>query len=445
MLATYNALLPAARAAARLASRSSAKLRDGLAGRHGLEARLAAIGRAHAGRLVWIHTTSVGEYEQARPLVALLRERRPDLSILHTFFSPSGYVYARRLGEARLVEYLPEDTRDAVRRALDDLRPRALVFVKFDLWPNLVHEAHARGIPLLLLDATLQPRSWRSRWPVRRLYREIYRRLDVISAVSENDAARFRALVPGHAAIHVDGDTRFDQVVRRRAAARTVPLVPALLQEPRSFTLVAGSTWPADEALLLPAWRDFVQDWRLMAQASAAESKSTSQPPRLVVVPHEPGAEHLQALESRLGDLGAASVRYSALERGVALAPVVIVDRVGFLAELYAAGDVAYVGGAFGTGVHNLLEPAISGLPLAFGPKHHNAPEAGLLLEAGAASVVRSAVDLRRALESCLDARARRERGGRARACVERNLGAAERCFARLASVLERPRPVESA
>lgn len=437
MLGTYNALLPAARAAARLASRSSAKVRDGLAGRRGLAERLEAIGRACGGRLVWIHSTSVGEYEQARPLAALLGERRPDLEILHTFFSPSGYSYARRLGEAKYVEYVPEDTRDAVRLALEVLRPRALVFMKFDLWPNLVHEAHARGVPVLLLDATLQPRSWRSRWPARRLYAEIYRRLDVISAVSRADAARFRALVPTHPAIHVDGDTRYDQVQRRRAAARRVAIEPRLLEDPRPFTLVAGSTWPADEAILLAAWRAFVLHTNASKQVPAAS--------RLVLVPHEPEARHLDALEARLRRLGLSSVRYSALASGAGLEPVVIVDRVGILAELYAAGDVAYVGGAFGTGVHNLLEPAILGLPVGFGPNHSNAPEAGLLLEARAASVIRSALDLRRVLESDRDPGSRRERGFRARACVEQNLGATERCFARLAGILERTRAEESA
>jgi 3-deoxy-D-manno-octulosonic-acid transferase len=374
-----------------------------------------------------MHSTSVGEYEQARPVAALVRERFPDLVVLHTFFSPSGYEYARRLGEAAHVDYLPEDSRTDVRFALEALRPRALVFMKFDLWPNLVAEARRAAIPVLLLDATLRPRSWRSRWPAARLYRDVYAGLDVISAVSEADAARFRALVPGHRALSVDGDTRFDQVVRRRRAARKTDIASDLARSPRPFTLVAGSTWPADESRLLPAWRE----------VAAGDSL------RLVLVPHEPTPAHLGRLESEFARAAVPSRRYSEVEAsGLGGARVVLVDRVGLLAELYAIGDAAYVGGAFSSGVHNLLEPAILGLPLLFGPRHENAPEAGVLLDAGGGTVVRSAVDLARRLEALRsDPQFREGAGARARGVVEANLGASERCLARLAPHLE-PTPV---
>lgn len=421
MIWLYNALLPAGRLAVRALAPWMPKVRQGLAGRRGVQARFASLGAACAGRNVWIHSTSVGEYEQARPVAALLRERRPDLEIVHTFFSPSGYEYARRLGEAVHFDYLPEDTPGEVARALDRLRPRALVLMKFDLWPNLIVAAHQRGIPVVLLDATLQPHSWRSRGPARALYREVYSRLALISAVSTADAARFRALVPAHPGLHVDGDTRFDQVMRRRQAARRVVLVPDLLGEPRPFTFVAGSTWGQDEALLVPAWRE-------MTAAHPAH------PARLVLVPHEPTPAHLEPLERALAQAGLPARRYSEIEtRGMGDAAVVLVDQVGILAELYAAGDAAYVGGAFSTGVHNLMEPAIFGLPLLFGPKHRNAPEADMFLDAGAATVVRSAPDLSGALsEFVTDPARRRERGAQARAVVEANLGASERCLERL-------------
>jgi 3-deoxy-D-manno-octulosonic-acid transferase len=424
-LRAYNAVLPFGRAAARLAAPLRPKLRAGIAGRAGLPARLAALGADHGGRIVWFHATSVGEYEQARPLTAMLREHHPELAILQTFFSPSGYEYARKLGEAAHVEYLPEDTPDAVAAALDALRPRALVFWKFDLWPNLIVAAARRGVPLLLLDATLQPHSWRSRWPARALYRDLYARFDIVSAVTETDAARFRALVPAHAGIFVDGDTRYDQVARRRAAAPRTALAPALTTTPRPWTLVAGSTWPPDEAIVVPAWREAMRD---TAPGTA----------RLVLVPHEPLPAHLAALEQAVTRSGGVPCRYSEVEaHGVDGADTVLVDRVGILAEIYAAGDAAYVGGAFTTGVHNLMEPAIMGLPLAFGPRHHNAPEARMLLDAGAGSVVRSAADLARTLVAWKrDPELRSQVGGRARAAVEANLGAVARCYARLAPFL---------
>jgi 3-deoxy-D-manno-octulosonic-acid transferase len=427
MLRLYNALLPAAQLGAHVLAAWKPKLREALLGRRDAVSRL--LQRASALRdAAWFHSTSVGEYEQARPLVALLRARQPQLELLHTFSSPSGYGYATRLAEAH-VEYLPPDDRRSVGRVLDALHPRILVFVKFDLWPNLIVEAHRRAIPTLLVDATLQPRSLRSRWPARALYRELYTRLTCISAVSEADARRFRALVPHHPAIFVDGDTRFDQVVRRRREAERVPLPPNLCAVPRPFTLIAGSTWPPDESHLLPAWHSLCRG-------------AGSQRPRLILVPHEPTREHLEPLESRLRELDLGCVRLSHLEAtGAALADVVLVDRVGVLAELYAHADAAYVGGAFTTGVHNLMEPAIAGLPVLFGPRHHNAPEAEMLLEEGAGSVIRSRADLECQLQTLFrDTDTRARMGGWARAFVEANLGASERCLQRLVEALELPR-----
>ncbi len=431
MLWLYNAILPAATWGARLAAPWNEKLREGLRGRRGAAERLQARAARLAERAVWFHTTSVGEYEQARPLAALLRERQSHLETLHTFFSPSGHRYATRLGEAAHVEYLPEDSRKVVGRVLDTLRPRALVFVKFDLWPNLVAEAHRRRIPTLLVDATLRPRSLRSRWPARALYRDLYRRLVCISAVSERDARRFRALVPEHPNIVVDGDTRFDQVMRRRQEAARVELPACLVRAPRPFTFIAGSTWAPDEARVLPAWTA-IRNATLDARGV-----------RMILVPHEPTPRHLSALDSQLGQAGLTTRRLSDLEDADDVgAEVVLVDRVGVLAELYAHADAAYVGGAFTTGVHNVMEPAIMGLPVLFGPRHDNAPEAEMLVEDEAAAVIRSAADLERQLQTLSrDARARSGMGGRARAFVEANLGASERCLGRIVEALEAPRP----
>ena len=425
MLGLYNTLLPIARVVVRGLAPFHPKLRAGLAGRRGWRARYAALGAQHAGNVVWLHSTSVGEYEQARPLAERIRSAYPDLVVFHTFFSPSGYEYARRLGEATHFDYVPEDAPGDVRTALDLLRPRVLVILKFDLWPNLVREAHRRGIPVLLLDATLQPRSWRSRWPARALYRDLYRRLDTISAVTVTDAERFRALVPAHPRIEVDGDTRFDQVLRRRQAVKRVALAAALATRDRPFTLVAGSTWPADEKVLLAAWT----------------STGMAEDARLLLVPHEPTPEHLAALEASLARLGIGSRRYSEVEKQASPdAPVILVDRVGILAELYSLGDVAFIGGAFSTGVHNLLEPAALGLPVLFGPRHHNAPEADLLLDSGGAGVIRSPADLARWLvELRSDPERRRTLGDRARTAVEANLGAADRCLERLLPHLGAP------
>ena len=434
MIAVYNALLPAARLAARVWARRDEKLAKSLAVQRDAEARLTA----HAGLdgpLLWLHSSSAGEYEQARPIAALWSEQRPGWHILHTFTSPSGYDYARRLGEAQRIEYLPEDTPGTSGRVLDALRPGALIFVKWDVWPNLVVQAHARRIPVVLVDATLREASSRSRWPARALYRELYGRMSLISAVSERDAERFRRVVPEHPRIVVDGDTRFDQVMRRRQEAKRVALPDALARRPEVFTFIAGSTWEPDEARVLPAF-------------AAVAGQSQGRRLRLLLVPHEPSPARLAAIEAPCARLGVASVRLSGLERPAvgneAVPNVVLVDRVGVLAEMYGRADVAYVGGAFGAGVHNVMEPAIMGLPSFFGPGYHNSPEAEALVEVGGATVIESPVDLEHGLRSTLaDPAACRRIGDQARLYVESNLGASRRCVERIRDILETSRPKE--
>ena len=438
MLWLYNLLLPVARLLLRLAALRRPKIRAGLVGRRRAEAQLTARAGTAPRPLVWLHSTSVGEYEQARPIAQRLRQDRPEIGILHTFFSPSGYEYAERLGEAAWIDYLPEDTVGRMARLLDAVQPAALVFVKFDLWPNLILQAAARRIPLLLLDATLHAGSLRNRWPARRLYATLYRELRTIRAVTEADAARFRAIVPEHAGIVVDGDTRFDQVVQRRQAASRVALPQWINQQDRPFTFLAGSSWGADEAILVPAWLEFRQS---LPEASVA---------RMILVPHEPTAAHLQPLEAMLRDRGLSWVRMSELppeethSSGTTAASgdteILLVDRVGVLAEMYAYADCAYVGGAFTTGVHNVMEPAIAGLPMWFGPRHTNAPEAGHLLEAGVAAVVRSPAELVEQLQTLWrQPQIRAHKGTLARSYVESNLGAAQRCVQRILAVLPPP------
>ena len=449
MIWLYNLVLPAARLLIRLASFRRPKIRDGIRGRQQAEKRLLARAVQETRPVVWLHSSSVGEYEQARPVARLLQEQRPHVALLHTFFSPSGYHYAQRLGEAAWMEYLPEDTRGRMSRILEAIRPAALVFVKFDLWPNLVAQAHARRIPMLLIDATLHAKSLRSRWPARTLYAQLYRQLDVISAVTEQDAERFRLIVPRHPNIVVDGDTRFDQVLRRRETAGKVQLSAWITRKDRPFTLLAGSTWGPDEALVLPAWDRFR---RSLADKSAV---------RLILAPHEPTPQHLQPIEKalqardmsyiRMQDLAASAVDDTSSTEPAAqgalphdTAEVLLVDRVGVLAELYAHADCAYIGGAFTTGVHNVMEPAIARLPIWFGPRHHNAPEAAHLLEAGVAGVVRSPAELQEQIQTLWrEPQVRIEKGAAARAYVESNLGASRRCLNRILEVLPEPSRLE--
>jgi 3-deoxy-D-manno-octulosonic-acid transferase len=251
--------------------------------RQGLLERIERWGAEHrepSRPLLWMHAPSVGEGLQARPVIERLRAAHPDWQVAYTFFSPSAERFAASVG-ADLHDYLPFDSTAAARRLLDALRPSALVFAKLDLWPRLAEAAAARAIPLGMISATLSEGSGRSGALARALLGDAYRALDAVGTIDAADGARLEALGVRADRIRVTGDTRYDQVAARAAAAdRTSPLLAPLASA--RPTLVAGSTWPADEAVLLPAWL------ALREQVPDA---------RLIIAPHEPTPEHLAPVE----------------------------------------------------------------------------------------------------------------------------------------------------
>lgn len=419
----YNALLPIAAGGVHVAARALPKLRAAIDGRRGFRARWDALARELETPPVWFHVASVGEFEQARPVITALERARPDVPVIITFSSPSGYHFAKKReaigkGSLRFIDYLPFDTVSNMRFCLERARPRLLVFVKFDLWPNLVWEADARGVSMVLIDATLSASSGRLAPPARWLYRDVYRRLDAILAISDDDAARFRASVPHHPSVSVTGDTRFDRVMERwQARSNSTFTLPA-----GGRTLIAGSIWPPDEARLLPALARLLREDESM---------------RAVLVPHEPTPAHVGPLRRWAAQSNLRARLESEGLSGDPGARVVIVDVVGVLAEAYRLADVAYVGGAFTTGVHSVIEPAIAGVPVVFGPRHDNSFEALQLVERGGARAIRSADDAYAALAPWLrDAGARAAAGDTARAYVESQLGATEKCMAALTPYL---------
>lgn len=412
----YERAIGLAPAALRVAAPFSPKLAQGLEGRRLAVARLETwardqIRRDHAP-VVWLHAPSVGEALMAQAILGALRRRRPELRAVFTFFSPSAERVAERVG-ADIATYLPWDTADDMGRALALLEPAAIVFVRTEIWPVLVRLAAGQGISTILANAVLAPGSSRLRAHARALLREAYVRLDAVGAVSADDAQRFTRLGAQRGRVHVTGDARFDQVEARIAALdRDSPAVRAVRNEGR-LTVVAGSTWPQDEERLVPA---FV---RLRAAAAGA---------RLVVAPHEPTPEHLDGLERRLAGAGLPHVRLGAVEHGAPATGVIVVDRVGVLADLYATADIAWIGGGFGRhGLHSVAEPAVLGVPVVCGPRHGNAREAASLAAAGGAFIVTD-TDAAAARLVLLgtddDARAAAARS--ARAFVESRLGGAD-------------------
>ncbi len=420
----YAAAGAAARAAANLAPAGHGKVRSSLRARRRIRERFAewaARGRDVQRPLVWLHAPSVGEGLQARPVIALLRARRPDVQIAYTFFSPSAEQFARRLG-ADFCDYLPFDTAGDANAALDALRPTALVFSKLDVWPVLAERAAGRGVPLGLISATLSATSARRSGIGALLLRDAYRALDAVGAVSSDDAARLRQLGVRGDRISVTGDARYDDAWARAQAA---PQQRALLDPLRSDrpTLVAGSTWPADETPLLEAWRVVHER---MPQV------------RLVIAPHEPSASHLEPIVQWAAGEGLKCAKLS--DPASATACVVLVDRVGVLGDLYALAQVAYVGGGFhSAGLHSVIEPAAFGMPVLFGPRHGASRDAALLLEHRGGFSVASATEIAvRLLELFEDAAARAAAGDQARDLVQAGLGAADRSAALVEHLLSR-------
>lgn len=418
----------AALAAARAAGRFDPKLAQGVAARRGLTARL----RAWAGRerdwarpLAWFHAASVGEGLQARAVIDQFRSRHPSWQVAYSFFSPSAEPFAQSVA-ADVKDYAPFDAPDDVRAALEALTPSLLVFSKLDLWPELATIAAARGIPVALIAGTVRPGSGRSRWPASALLAPGYRALASAGAVAEADAERLVRLGVARDRVVVTGDPRADSVLARVAA---IPSDDPLLALGRGApTLVAGSTWPDDEDVLLPAF---------------ARLRDTYRDARLILVPHEPREEALTRIERQAQICGLPHP--SRLSAGGDPAPLLLVDRVGVLAALYGAGSMSFVGGGFGrAGLHSVLEPAAWGAPVAVGPRWRESRDAVLLERAGALTplgdggAASDPVELmverwRRWIE---DDTERKSQGERARQVVEADRGAAARSAALLGELI---------
>jgi 3-deoxy-D-manno-octulosonic-acid transferase len=411
--AAYEMAARVATAAAAVAPAGESKVLRSLRARRGLLGRYRAWGdtsRDVTRPLVWMHAPSVGEGLQARPILERLRATHPDIQLTYTFFSPSAHALASRL-DVDFRDYLPFDTADAARAALTALRPTALVFSKLDVWPTLTREARARGTRLALVSATLSDESSRRGRLATRLLRPAYASLEAVGAIDVADAERLVTLGVRRRVIEITGDTRYDQVLARaRSVDRRSPLLTASAS-PR-VTLVAGSTWPADERVLLAAW---------LAVRHAVPNA------RLVIAPHEPTEAHLGPIERWARENDLALSRLAGADAGGA--EVLLVDRVGVLGDLYALADVAYVGGGFhAAGLHSVIEPAAFGAPVLFGPRWQMSRDARILLEARGAMSVSDVPALERALREWFTNRdARSAAGHRGRTVVESGIGAADR------------------
>ena len=340
-------------------------------GRRGLLAHIVhTIGSDPTPR-VWFHCASLGEFEQGRPLLEAYRRAHPGTKLVLTFFSPSGYEVRKSWPGADYIFYLPLDTRANARAFLATVQPQLVVFVKYEFWYHFLTETHRRGVPAIVVSAIFRSNQVFFR-PWGGFFRQILTRFAHIFTQNEDAAALLRSI--GIKQVSVAGDTRFDTVVATAATPpRSLPIVDAFVAD-GAPVLVVGSSWPEDLPALLPLLRRYQHNLRVL------------------VAPHEISETNLRLVEATLpGQVQ----RYSqATVATVDQARILLFDNVGLLSQLYRFGQYAYIGGAFGKGLHNTLEAAAFGLPLFFGPTYAKFQEAVELVALRCAFPVQNAAEL---------------------------------------------------
>jgi 3-deoxy-D-manno-octulosonic-acid transferase len=343
----------------RLASVFNPKARLMISGRKQWKAKLAAAIDTTA-EYTWFHCSSLGEFEQGRPLIEAYKLKNPTVKIVLTFFSPSGYEIRKNYAVADYVCYIPFDTKRNARDFVSIVKPKETYFVKYEFWPNFLTELHKSGSLVFLVSAIFRPEQLFFRW-YGGWYRNVLSLFDTIYVQDKNSETLLTSINKSNCKIV--GDTRFDRVSHLPATPFSDPLIEGFCGE--NFVVVCGSTWPPDEEIIA----------QLLASKQVADLK-------IILVPHEIGENHLQSIESKFPQ----SVRYTKTNiAGTSAAKVLIIDTIGKLSMIYRYGKLAYIGGGFGVGIHNTLEAAVYGLPVIFGPNYKKFREAVQLIETEAA------------------------------------------------------------
>ncbi|MGL4292421.1 MAG: 3-deoxy-D-manno-octulosonic acid transferase, partial [Bacteroidales bacterium] len=307
--------------------------------------------RKAGDRYLWFHAASLGEFEQGRPLIEQLRISYPEYKIALTFFSPSGYEVRKNYAGADLICYLPLDMPSNVTRFLDILNPEKAFFIKYEFWANYLHELKKRAIPVYLFSAIFRPEQVFFK-PYGAFFRKLLRVYDSIFVQDESSRKLLREI--GIENVEVAGDTRFDRVLEIRDQAKEIPLICSFT-EGASFVLVAGSSWPKDEDLMIDHFNRHPEM-------------------KLIIAPHEIHESHLTDI---IGKLKRPYVKFSQLnEENAKQADCLLIDCIGLLSSIYRYGNAAYIGGGFGVGIHNVLEAAVYDIPVVFGPNYSRFREA---------------------------------------------------------------------
>lgn len=416
----YNLGIALYGAAANVAALRSPKVKAMITGQKETFRRLGEFRRTMApdGFDVWFHVASLGEFEQARPLIEALLAHDSSTTILLSFFSPSGYQVRHNFDPRVAVVYLPFDFANNSTTFLDIASPRTAVFVKYEFWGNFLENLRKRGIPTYLVSGIFRPgqiffRPWGG------MFRNILKCFTKLYVQDEQSVALLQSA--GIDKVDIAGDTRFDRVEAIRTKAADIPAIDLFMKALPADTpvMVAGSSWPADEAHYIP--------W-LHSHPEV----------RAIIAPHEFDTHRLTQLVENLGrDNTILFSEFSELcnnepQKARELASTtlryIIIDCFGLLSSIYRYADFAYIGGGFGTSIHNINEAAVYGIPVIFGPKHHKFNEAKQLLALNAAFTISSGADFAKVADRMItDSTFRKAAGQAARRYIESNLGASAR------------------
>jgi len=396
------------------------KVKRGVIGRKRIfeELILNAAALDKSKRLIWFHSSSLGEFEQAKPIIEELKKDKT-INILVTFFSPSGYENSRKYPYADLISYIPFDTYSNAKKFISIVHPDLAIIMRYDYWPNLVWVMKNFNVPSFIVDATMKSNSSRMLLFAKNFHNILFRDITKILTVSEGDSNGFKSFGCTDDQLRVVGDTRFDRVYQKSITAKEKNLLKnEIIKDKKVF--VAGSTWEMDEEVILPAFITLAKyDKDLI----------------FIIAPHEPTLVHLEKIENEFSGK-MKTIRFSFLnnykdER------VIIIDSIGILLTLYTYADAAFIGGSFKQGIHNVLEAAVYGIPVMFGPKIENSQETQKLLALGGGILIKNKSEAYRQMRNLFSDKDYRESKGKiSHQYVYENLGATEKILKEIYKVI---------
>jgi 3-deoxy-D-manno-octulosonic-acid transferase len=333
--------------------------------------------KVKSGPVIWVHAASLGEFEQGRPLIEEIRRHYPDYKILVTFFSPSGYEIRKSYQGADYIFYLPLDTHTNAIRFIQAVKPVMALFIKYEFWYYYLSALKSRNIPVYLVSGIFRPQQvffrWYGTW-----FRKILENFNHLFVQTKESEAMLRSINITN--VTVSGDTRFDRVKQISAQAKEIEI--ASVFKDGHICLIAGSTWPRDEELLI----QYINMNRVVS--------------KFIIVPHEIDETHIRHI---IHQLKKPFIRFSSARKAeMTDKQVLIIDNIGMLSSLYRYGDIAYIGGGFGKGIHNILEAAVYGIPVIFGPNYMKFNEANELLKNGGAFSINNFETLQYTLDRLL-------------------------------------------